>query len=54
MLFARNLFGIKQVPYIATLGLMGFFCGQGVAIRFFGKPDFKETYTIEEYALLKE
>ena len=54
MLFARNLFGIKQVPYVATLGLMGFFCGQGAAIRFFGKPDYKETYSIEEYALLKE
>ena len=54
MLFARNLFGIKQVPYIVTLGALGFFCGQGIGARIFVKHDYGSTYTVEEYALLKE
>ena len=28
--------------------------GQGVGTKIFGKPDYKESYTLDEYALLKE
>ena len=46
--------GIRSVPYLAMMTLGGYLVGQKGGTYVVGKDSHRETFTLEEYHLLKE
>lgn len=51
---AHRFFGIRSIPYLATAALGGYLGGTRIGALTVGKSTYHDTYTLEEYHLLKE
>ena len=54
LVFSYKFLGVRSIPFHAALMLGGYIGGQNLGAYIVGDANFRETYTMEEYHLLKE